>query len=369
MASSGTAGRTSPLPGARRSGGPDRAVVRRSLPLVGSVSLRLDRRVGVLGVVVVVAAALIAAFTMTMGDFPIPLREVIAQTFGFGGEEGQAGFIVRQLRLPRTVAAIGVGAALGASGAIFQGLVDNPLVAPDIIGINAGASLAAVIAIVVLQSTAWLPLAAFGGAIGAAVVVYGLTWRGGVLGARLVLVGIGLNAILAALTTLVVVRFPVERVTPAVVWMTGTLYAADWREIITLLAGSAVLGAGALALMPSLRVVQLGDDAGRALGARMQLSRTGLLAVGSGLAGLAVSVAGPLAFVALISPHIARMLAGPLTGGVLLLAGGIGVVLVLVSDLIAQHAFSPLSLPVGVVTAAVGAPYFLWLLYRTNRSL
>ncbi len=121
--------------------------------------------------------------------------------------------------------------------------------------------------------------------------------------------------------------------------------------------------------MPHLRAIQLGDDAGRALGARVELSRTGLLVVGAALAAAAVAVAGPVGFVALMTPHVARKLAGPLTGGVLLLAGALGALLVLASDLIAQHAFSPVSLPVGVVTAAVGAPYFLFLLYRSNRRV
>lgn len=125
----------------------------------------------------------------------------------------------------------------------------------------------------------------------------------------------------------------------------------------------------ALLLMSRLRVLQLGDETAVALGARLELSRGSLLAVGAGLAAVAVAVAGPVKFVALMIPHVARMLAGPLTGGVLVLAGMLGAALVVGSDIVAQHAFSPTSLPVGIVTAAIGAPYFLFLLYRVNRDI
>lgn len=328
---------------------------------------RVSTRTAALVVTSSAAVLSIAVWAMTLGDYPIGALDVVSVLFG--GGEGQDGFIVRTLRLPRVLAAIGAGVALATSGAIFQGLVRNPLVAPDIIGVMAGATLAAVTAITVFQSAMVVPVAAFVGAVVAAFVVYGLTWRQGISGNRLVLVGIGVNALLAALTTLVIVRFPVERVTPAVVWMTGTLYGSGWGDVVWLAGSLTVLLPGALLLMSRLRVVQLGDDTAAALGTRTEVSRGALLAVGAALAAVAVAVAGPVAFVALMTPHIARMLAGPLTGGVLLLAGSLGAALVLGSDVIAQHAFSPLSLPVGIVTAAVGAPYFLFLLYRVNRAI
>ena len=329
----------------------------------GRVSRRTTALVAMSSAVVVA----LAVWAMTLGDYPIGASDVLS--VALGGGEGQDGFIVRTLRLPRVLAAIGAGVALAASGAIFQGLVRNPLVAPDIIGVMAGATLAAVTAITAFQSASVVPVAAFVGAIVSAFVVYGLTWRKGISGNRLVLVGIGVNALLAALTTLVIVRFPVERVTPAIVWMTGTLYGSAWGDVVWLGGSLAVLLPAGLLLMSRLRVVQLGDDTAAALGTRTEASRGALLAIGAALAAAAVAVAGPVAFVALMPPHIARMLAGPLTGGVLLLAGLLGAALVLGSDVIAQHAFSPISLPVGIVTAAVGAPYFLFLLYRVNRDV
>lgn len=331
---------------------------------VRGVSARVRPRVIVVGAVTGAVALSLAAWTMTLGDFPVPLWQVIATTLGLG--TGEHDFVVRTLRLPRTLAAAGVGLALGASGAVFQGLVRNPLVAPDIIGVMTGASVAAVALIVTGGPTALLPVAAFAGAVLTAGLVYALTWRGGVTGNRLVLVGIGINAIMAALTTFLIVRFPIERVAPAVLWQTGTLYGRGWHHVAWIGIGLAVLLPATLALMPRLRAIQLGDDTAAALGTPVEWSRAGLLVAGAGLAAVAVAVAGPVAFVALMVPHVARMLLGPLTGGVLAVAAVIGAVVVLASDLIAQHAFSPVSLPVGVVTAAVGAPYFLYLLYHTN---
>lgn len=327
---------------------------------------RVSPRTAVLLVVGTALVLALAVWQTMLGDFPISVGEVLAVVAG-GGSDRQA-FIVRTLRLPRVLTGLGVGLALAASGAIFQGLVRNPLVAPDIIGVMAGATVAAVTSIVVVQSAAMVPVAAFAGAVVATFLVYGLTWKRGISGARLVLVGIGVEFVLAALTTLVIVRFPVERVTPAIVWMTGTLFAADWHDVSWLAGALVVLLPAALSLMPSLRSLQLGDEAAVALGTRLEPSRAALLAVGAGLAAAAVAVAGPVKFVALMIPHVARMLAGPLTGGVLLLAGMLGGALVVGSDIIAQHAFSPTSLPVGIVTAAVGAPYFLFLLYRVNRA-
>lgn len=331
------------------------------------LSARVDLRVAALVGVVVLLTAVVAVWKLLLGDVPLSVGEVAAALAG--RVDGAADFVVRGLRLPRLLTGLGVGAALGISGAIFQGLVRNPLVAPDIIGINAGAALVAVAMIVLAGATPLLPLAAFAGAVAAAFAVYALTWRGGIAGHRLVLVGIGVNAALAALTTLLIVRYPVEQVSPAVLWMTGTLFSRDWEHVLGVGVTVAVLLPVALLLVPHLQALQLGDETARALGVRAEGSRAGLIVAGAGLAGGAVAVAGPIAFVALMVPHIARMLAGPLTAGVLLLSASLGAGLVVGADLVAEHALSPTTLPAGVVTAAVGAPYFLFLLYRTNRAL
>lgn len=307
----------------------------------------------------------LAVWAVTLGDFPLSAAEVGQAVAGEAG--GHHEFVVRTLRLPRTLVAVLAGGALGVSGALFQGLVRNPLVAPDVIGVMAGAALAAVVSLVVVGSAAMVPVAAVLGALTATVAVYGLAWRHGLRAGRLVLVGVAVSFGLWALTWLVIVRYPVEQISPAIVWITGTVYGADWGDVAWLTGAGAVLIPLALALLPRLRALQLGDDLATALGTRTEPARAALLATGAALAAAAVAVVGPLAFVALATPHLARMLAGPLTGGVLVLAGLLGAALVLAADVVAQHALAT-SLPAGVVTGAIGAPFFLLLLVRTHRA-
>lgn len=346
----------------------DRLAAHRTVRWAGPVHLSLRYRpaVAVAGVVVALMVAAVMVWSMAMGDVEVPLSDVLATSLGFG--TGEHDFVILTLRLPRTLAALGVGIALATSGAIFQSLVRNPLVAPDTIGVMSGASLAAVVLLVVVGTPAVVPLGALVGAIAATFLVYALTWRGGISGYRLVLVGIGINALLLALTSFVIIRFPLEEVAAAVLWTTGTLYVRTWQHVGWLAVALGVLLPAALALLGRLRALQLGDELAGALGTRIEASRAGLLVVAASLAAAGVAVAGPVGFVALVVPHAARMLLGPLTGGVLLVAGLLGALLVLLADLVAQHLLSPVSLPVGVVTAAVGAPYFLFLLQRTNRG-
>ncbi|MFW5933548.1 MAG: iron chelate uptake ABC transporter family permease subunit, partial [Actinomycetota bacterium] len=210
-------------------------------------------------------------------------------------------------------------------------------------------------------------LGALLGALGAAALLYGLTWRRGVTGERLVLVGIAVEAVLTALTTMVFVRFPIETVAPAVLWATGTLHARTFTHVTWLAVGLVVLVPLAAVALPRLRALQLGDEAATAVGIRVQPTRAAIMALAAGLAAVAVSAAGPVAFVALMVPHLARLLLGTPTLGVLTLTALLGALLVLLSDVLAQHAL-PASLPVGIVTAAVGAPYFLFLLHRIHRG-
>jgi iron complex transport system permease protein len=330
---------------------------------LGGVGLRVDVRVLGLGVAGLLTLLLVGAWGMTLGKVVIPVDAVLRSVAGMGSRETD--FIVLTLRFPRVLTAALIGAMLGMAGAIFQGLVRNPLVSPDVIGINAGAGLAAVGWIVTGQNQAYLPAVAFAGAVLAAAAVYVLSWTGHLAGSRLVLVGIGVNALLAAGTTFLIVRYPIDRVSSAVLWQAGTVYGADWNDVRLLAAVLAVLAPLAIGLMWSLRVLQLGDTTARTLGLPLERTRLALAVVGCGLCATAVATGGTIGFVAFLVPHVARMLAGPMTGGVMLLTGVVGALLLLGADLIGQHAL-PVALPVGVVTAALGAPFFLFLLYRTN---
>jgi iron complex transport system permease protein len=330
-----------------------------------ALAIRIDLRL----VVVLAATALLtlAAFTvgLALGDFPISPPEVLATLLGQGSPQHE--FIVLQLRLPRVLVAILVGAAFALSGALFQSLARNPLVAPDVIGINAGAALLAVGVIVLGMPAALLAPAAFCGALGAALLLYALAYRGGVSTYRLVLVGIAVNAGLTAGISYLLTRGDIEEVQRANVWLIGSIYASDWADVRLLGLALLVLVPAALALGRRLEALQLGDDLARALGAPVERTRLALVVVAVALAALSVSVAGPIAFVAFIAPHIARRLAATSGAGALPASAAVGALLMLVSDIVAQRLLAPTSLPVGIVTAVLGAPYFLYLLRRAGR--
>jgi iron complex transport system permease protein len=327
------------------------------------VSVRVNYRVLLFTALTLGVLFLLIVWATTLGSFRIPFDEVVRAVWGTGTDDQL--FVVRTLRLPRVIAAVLIGASLGLSGAIFQGLVRNPLVSPDIIGIETGASLVAVFWIIYGKKYEYLPIAAFAGAIITAGLIYVLAWKGGINPDRLILVGIGVGASVSAMTTFMVVRNPVEIVRAAEVWTIGSVYGSDWGDIRVLAISFAILMPLAIILTWPLRAMQLGDDVTRGLGLQLERTRLLLLLVGCGLAAISVAVAGPIGFVALMVPHMARMMAGPLSGSVMVFTAAVGAVFLLLADVVAQH-FLPVSMPVGVVTAAVGAPYFLFLLYRSN---
>jgi iron complex transport system permease protein len=330
------------------------------------VSVRINYRVLGFTAIAAVLLAIMMTWAMTLGSFSIPFADVVRSVFGRGSEDQE--FVVRSLRLPRVISAVMIGAALSISGGIFQGMVRNPLVSPDIIGIESGASGAAVFWIVTGQKWSLLPLAAFLGAIGTAGAIYLLSWKGGIAADRLILVGIGIGAAVSAWTTFLTVRYPAEIVRPAYVWTVGSLYGNDWADVRLLLAFIAVGIPAAVVLMWPLRALQLGDDITRGLGLPLERVRLSLILLACALAAVSVCAAGPIGFVALMVPHMARMIAGPLSGSVLFFMGVLGALFLLTADVVGQH-FMPVSLPVGVVTAVVGAPYFLFLLYRSNARI
>ena len=341
---------------------------RRVTVRAGALSLRADLRV--LGVIAVASAAILAAFTVHVGrgEFPIAPPDVLAALVGVG--DRATSFIVLELRVPRALTAVLAGAALGIAGAIFQDVARNPLVAPDIIGISTGASLAAVALIVLGDADGALsvPLAAFGGALATGVALYALAWRGGVHGYRLVLVGIGVAALLHAGVLYVLARGRIFEVAEAYVWLVGSLNGRGWEHVWPLAATLALLGPLALALGRRLAALQLGDEVARALGLRCERARLALLLVAIALTGVAVAAAGPVAFVAFIAPHIARRVGGsPAPSAVLPVAAAAGALLLLASDLAGRLLFSPTEIAVGVVTSIIAAPYFLYLLHRANR--
>jgi iron complex transport system permease protein len=348
--------------------------VRGVLPTSGTVVLRSDRlgvstRVHTRSVAVSVAVATVAAgvfaWSITVGDFPIPLADVLSYLVGGGTED--ADFIIGTLRLPRGLTGLLVGAAFGLSGAIFQRIAHNPLASPDIIGINAGAAAAAVFVIVVIGGTSLqVTFGALAGATVTALAIYLLAYRNGVTGYRLVLVGIGITAMLGSVTSYLLTRAEIFDAQRAVVWLTGSLNARSWDHVRPVTVALLALVPCAIGLARHLRLLEMGDDAARGLGTRVEVARGSLLLTGVALAAVATASAGPIAFVALVAPQIARRLTGGRTLA-LVPAALCGALLLVGSDLLARRLFAPTELPVGVFTAILGAPYLLYLLARANK--
>jgi len=304
----------------------------------------------------------VGGVALTLGDFPLSVREVLASLTGRGTRASDV--VVHGLRLPRLEAGLAVGFALGLAGAVCQTLLRNPLASPDIIGLSSGASAGAVLAILALGlSGTAVAACAFGGALLSAAAIYLLSWRGGVAGPRLVLVGIGVAAVLYAVVDLAMTRARVVQAQQALVWLTGSLNGVPAGSLLPLL----VVVAAALLLVPvagrTLAALQLGDDTARALGTGVERSRLLLVLLVVALTAVATSVAGPVGFVAFVSAPLARRLTRDAGPG-LVAAGLVGASVVTLGDVLAQHLL-PVELPVGVVTAAVGAPYLIYLLART----
>lgn len=278
-----------------------------------------------------------------------------------------ASFTVGDLRLPRASLAVLAGAAFGLGGVTFQTMLRNPLASPDVIGINAGASAAAVIGIVVLElSEPQVAALAIAGALGTALAIYVLSFRDGVVGTRLILIGIGIEAMLVSVVSYVLVSAAEWDLQAAMKWLTGNLNGATWEQTRPLALAVLVLTPLLLHQARNLTLLQHGDDTAAALGVRVERTRVLVILLASALIAFATAAAGPIAFVAFMAGPIAARLVGP--GGSLMVPAALtGSLLVLTADLVGQFAFDA-RYPVGVVTGALGAPFLVYLLIRTNRA-
>lgn len=304
------------------------------------------------------------------GEYPISAPDVIKTLLGLNTSNPDYNFVIYTLRLPRVITAFLVGIALAIAGTILQGLTRNPLAAPEIVGIEAGAGLAAVALIVLFPSTpiSLLPIAAFMGAFIAAVLVYWLSWNGGSSPIRLILVGVGIGAVASAFTSLMITFGNIYDVSQALVWLAGSVYGRTWEHIQALLPWLMILVPLALLWARELNPLNLGDDVARGLGSAVEWQRGFLLLISVALSGASVATAGTIGFVGLMAPHLARQLVGTSHEGLVPTAALTGGLLVVAADLLGRSLFAPIELPCGIVTAAVGAPYFLYLLYRNRNA-
>lgn len=341
----------------------------RSVVSVGAVSVVVRPRAVAVTVCASLLAVLAACIGVASGDYVVPLPDVVQALLG-RGERG-AVLVVREFRLPRVLVGLLVGAAFGLAGATTSSVVRNPLATPDVLGVTAGAGCAAV-AVLVLGLPVPLYLAALLGALAVALLVGALCWKTGFDGPRLVLVGIGLTAGASAVTSYLLVRGDVTDAQRAVDWLTGTLNGRGYEHVRPLALAVGLLLPLALLLGRSLGTLRLGDDLARGLGTRVDAARMGLVVVAVALAAVATASAGPIAFVALVAPQVALRLART-PGPPLAASAALGALLVVAADLLARRGLALVGadsteLPVGAVTALLGAPVLLALLRRSTRG-
>ena len=338
-------------------------------PKVLPISFHLDRRVPVILLILTLVTLLAMIISVGYGEYPISPLNVVKTLLGLPTANDDYAFIINTLRLPRTIVAFLVGVGLAIAGTITQGITRNPLAAPSIIGVNAGATLAAVSLIILLPNTpvSLLPFAAFGGALTVSLLIYLLAWQGGSSPVRLILVGIGFSLIASALTEIMITFGEINTVSQALVWLAGSVYGRSWSQVFSLIPWIVIFGAIALLLSRELNTLSLGDEVARGLGSRVEWQRGLLLLTSVALAGASVATAGAVGFVGLMSPHLGRQLVGASQVGLLPVAAMMGGMLVVVADLLGRVLFAPLELPCGIITAAIGAPYFVYLLVNTRK--
>ncbi len=292
--------------------------------------------------------------------------EVLQATFS--AQTSLEARVIQELRLPRIVMAVLAGAFFAVSGAMLQGVVRNPLASPDLVGVGAGAGVFAVITLILLPtSPSWLlPVGAFVGAWLAFGLVLWLAQRGGELNPmRLALIGIAVGAALGAVQQLILLRAP-DEISRALLFLIGTVYGADWSRVLGLLPWLWLLPV-AWVLSHKLDVLAFSDDVSSGLGMRLGLTRVVCMSVAVGLAAAAVSGVGILGFVGLLAPHAARLLVGSSHAVVLPVSALLGAILVVLADALGRGLLTAQELPAGVFTTLLGAPYFLWLMWRTGR--
>ncbi|MDZ8028385.1 MAG: iron ABC transporter permease [Nostoc sp. DedQUE11] len=335
-----------------------------------AISFRIDRRVPI--IVLCLALAIVVAMVMNLGrgEYPIAPGDIVKTLLGLDTGNPDHTFVIYDLRLPRTLVALMVGVALAISGTIFQGLTRNPLADPSIIGINAGASLAAVSVIVLFPAAPiyTLPLSAFTGALLMAVLIYSLAWNNGSSPILLILMGVGLSAIASAITSLMITFGQISDVSNALVWLAGSVYGRTWEQVFSLLPWLIIFIPMALTSARHLNALNLGDDVAKSLGSLVEWQRGLLILVGVALAGAGVATAGNIGFVGLIAPHLGRQLVGTTHEALIPTSALLGGVIVVMADFLGRTLFAPIELPCGVVTAAIGAPYFLYLLIRNRKK-
>lgn len=311
--------------------------------------------------------------SLNMGVVNIAPLDVLKTLVGNGTDRQQ--LVLLDFRLPSMVLALFVGAGLGVSGAILQGITQNDLADPGILGINTGAGFAVVLYIFFFQQSMAmvnglgiyiLPLFAIAGAIVAALLVYVLAWKKGVDPIRLILVGIGVNAGFSAILIIFQVKMNPQDFNQALVWLAGDLWMGNWNLVLAVVPFIIGLTGWAIYKSGTLNIMNLGDSMSMGLGVRVEKERRSLLMTAVGLAGLCVAAGGGIAFLGLVAPHVARRIIGPRHERMIPVAALAGAIFLVIADTIGKNIIAPAEIPVGVVVSIISTPYFVYLLMKTQ---
>nr|WP_245985367.1 iron ABC transporter permease [Oceanobacillus bengalensis] len=311
--------------------------------------------------------------SLSTGVINITPKEVMDTLFQNGSDRQE--LVLFEFRLPGIILAILIGAGLAISGVILQGITQNELADPGIMGINTGAGFAVVLFIFFFQgslpvnstlSVFIMPIAALLGAMFAAFLIYVLAWKKGVNPIRLVLVGIGINAAFSAFITIFQLKMDPQNYRQATIWLSGDIWNANWSAVLSLLPWIILLIPIALHKASTLNVLTLGDDLASGLGSDVEKDRRTLLFIAVALAGASVAAGGAIAFLGLIVPHIARKIIGPLHQYIIPISTLIGALLLIAADTIGKNILAPTQIPVGIVVSILSAPYFVYLLMKTK---
>jgi iron complex transport system permease protein len=342
----------------------------------GKLSFIYEKRSALVLAITFIITIISIMISLSVGQRYISIFKVPQIVFGFG--DGGDTLIVNTLRLPRTLVAFFVGTSLGLSGAVLQGVVKNPLAAPNIIGVTDSGSVGALIFLTLFTdpknnalttSIFFMPVFAFAGALAAVFIVYVLAFKKGVTPYRLILIGIAVSGAAKALTSILVINGPVVFIKEAQLWITGTVYGTNWTHVKLIAVWFAVFFIFSMIYIRELNVQNLDDGISTGLGSKVEKNRFILMVVSAALAAGAVAVGGGVSFVGLIAPHICRRLTNSSFENIVPLSALVGGIIVVLSDTAARTLFFPLDLPVGIFTAGIGAPFFVYLLIKNQRSL
>lgn len=331
----------------------------------GALSWRLHKRSLKVMAVVGLCLLLLALLSLTSGTYPVAIPDLLLSLQGQGEE--MVRMIVMEWRLPRILLSLLLGSALGMSGAIFQSLTRNPLGSPDIIGFAAGSYTGALVVILLLSGGYYqIALGALIGGVVTALVVYLLSMRHSLGGFRLIITGIGISAMLSAFNSWMIKAADLNVAMAAAVWGAGSLNGLGFEQLVPVAIIMLVLAPLFCLSSRPMKQLELGDDIARSSGIHTGLTRLNLMVLGVALTAMVTATAGPIAFIALAAPQIARRLTR--SAGVVLVPSALtGALLLLSADWVAQHGFST-QLPVGIMTVSIGGLYFIWLLIREGRS-